>query len=101
MDDERIWPKLRQSARNGAARVEKRRPLVGDDDSRALAAREMRLEPIGVMVDVNDSLIDARRGEAIEHMIDECLSAERDERFGKLIGERPHARAEARREHHG
>ena len=63
----------RQRALDAAALVEELRPLVGDEDLRRFAAREMRLDLIGVPMDVDDRPFDAVLGQAVEAMIDQAL----------------------------
>jgi len=61
----------------------------------------VRLQEIGEMVHVHDGLLDARGGEAVEHVIDQRLAVHLDHRLGLAVGQRPHARAEAGGEDHG
>jgi len=61
----------------------------------------MALDLIREVMNVDDRALDPLRGEAVEHIIDERLAADRNERLGQLPVERPHARAEPRCQHHG
>ena len=48
---------------------------------RALALREMALDLVGEVMHVDDRALDARLGEAIEHVVDQRLAADRDQRL--------------------
>ena len=61
----------------------------------------MALDLVGEMMDVHDRALDPLLGEAVEHVVDQRLAADRDQRLGDLAVERPHARAEPGCEHHG
>jgi hypothetical protein len=61
----------------------------------------MPLDLIGEVMDVDDRARDLLLGQAIERVIDQRLAADLDEGLGDLAVESAHARAEARREHHG
>ena len=62
---------------------------------------EMRLDLVGVPVDVDDRPLDAVLGQPIEAMIDERPAADLDQGLRQRIGDRPHARSQTRGEHHG
>ena len=47
------------------------------------------------------AFVDAHIGEPVEHVIDQRLAADRDQRLRQRVGQRTHAFAEARRQHHG
>src|SRR6185437_5335854 len=72
-----------------------------DDDLRRAARLEVLLDLIGEMMDVDDRGLDAGGGEAVEHVVDQRLAADGHQRLRHRVGERTHARAEARGEHHG
>ncbi len=86
---------------HAAAGVEQARTLVGNDDAGRPPAGEMALDLIGEMMDVDDGGLDAARGQAIEHVVEQRLAAHRDERLGRAIGERTHANAVPGRQNHG
>ena len=65
------------------------------------AAGEVALDLVGEMMDVDHRALDALLGEPVEHVVDQRLAADRDQRLGQLAVERPHARAEPGGEHHG
>ncbi len=92
---------FRQRLDHAAAGAEKLAALIRDDDFRPLAAGEMALDLIGEMMDVHDRALDPLRGQAIERVVDQRLAADRNERLGHCPVERPHARAQPRRQHHG
>ena len=86
---------------HAAAGVEQVRALVGNDDARLAPAGDMVLDLVGEMMDVDDRSLDAGRGQAVEHIVEQRLAADRDQRLGRAIGERPHAHAVAGRQNHG
>ena len=65
------------------------------------AAGEMPLDLVGEVVHVDHRALDAGIGEAVEHIVDQRLAADRHQRFRDRAVVRPHARAETRRQHHG
>ena len=71
----------RQRPLDAAAGLKQRVALVGDDDLRRAAGLQMRLDPVGEMVDVDDGRLDAGRGEAVEAMVDQRAAADLDERL--------------------
>ena len=91
----------RQDALDPAALVEKLAALVRNDDPRTLAIGEMRFDPVGEPVDVDDRRLDAVLGQPIETMVDQRPSADLDQRLRQRLGDRAHALAETRSEHHG
>ena len=98
---ERTLAKLRQRLDHTSAGAEKLVALVGNHDARALALLEMALDLVGEVMDVDDRALDALFGEAIEHVVDQRLAADRDQRLGNAAVEGAHARTESGREHHG
>ena len=91
----------RQRLEHAAAGPEKLVPLVGDHDVWALALREVVLDLVGEVMDVDDGALDSLLGEAIEHVVDQCLAANRDQRLGEAAIEGPHACTQSGGEHHG
>jgi hypothetical protein len=63
--------------------------------------RQMALDLVGEVVDIDHRVLDPFGSEAIEHVVDQWLAADHDQRLGKPAAERTHARAETRCEHHG
>jgi len=61
----------------------------------------MALDLVGEMMDVDDGGLDAGRGQAVEHIVEQRLASDRDQRLGRAICERPHADAVAGRQNHG
>ncbi len=61
----------------------------------------MALDLIREVMNVDYRVLDPLRRETIEHIVDECLAADRHERLGQLPVESAHARAEPRCQHHG
>ena len=101
------------SARNGsqsisgagldqpAAGFQQQLALVGNDDLEAVrAARKMRFERVRQIMDVDHDLAHAGRAQLFEHMVEQRLAADLDQRLGPGRGQRPHALAEARRHDH-
>ncbi len=86
---------------DAAAGVEQARALVGNDDARRPPSGEVTLDLIGEVMNVDDGGLDADRGQAIEHVVEQRLAADGDERLGRAIGERTHAHAVAGRQDHG
>jgi hypothetical protein len=90
----------RQRLDHAATGAEKLVALVGDHDARPLACGEVALDLVGEVVDVDDRALDPLLGEAIEHVVDQRLAADRDQRLGMRPLNGAHARAESGREHH-
>ena len=67
----------------------------------ALRACEMPLDLLGEVMHVDHRALDAGLGQPVEHMIDQRLAGDLDQRLRHRVGERPHARAEAGGQHHG
>jgi hypothetical protein len=86
---------------HAAAGVEQARAFVGNDDARHPPSGKVTLDLIGEVMNVDDGGVDAGRGQAIEHVVEQRLAADSDERLGRAIGERPHANAVAGRQDHG
>ena len=91
---------MRQGVQNAAARFQDARALVRDDNLRRRAAAEVSLDLSGEVMDIHDSALDARFGEPVERMIDERAPGKPQERFRDAVGQRAHARAKSRRQHH-
>ena len=66
----------------------------------AVAAAEVGLDLSGEVMDVHDGALDARLGEPVQRMIDERAPGKPQERFRNAVGQRTHARAKSRRQHH-
>jgi hypothetical protein len=90
---------LRKRLGGSAAGTEELFALIGDDHFRPFARSKMRFELIGEMMEIDDRRTHVSRRQAIEHMVDQGPAHDLDQRLRPAIGERPHARAEARREH--
>ena len=71
------------------------------DDLRARARGEVALDLLGEVMHIDHRALDARLGQPVEHVIDQRLAGDLDQRLRHLVGERAHARAEAGGEHHG
>ena len=84
---------VRQGSFDAATGPEQQSSLVGDHDFRALTMCKMSLQLFGEVMHVDDRLLDPSVSEPIEHVIDERLAGNLDERFGRRIGQGPHARA--------
>ena len=68
---------------------------------RALPRRQMALDLVGQVMHVDDRALDAGVGQPVEHVVDQRLAADLDQRLRNLAVERAHARAEPGRQHHG
>ena len=69
--------------------------LVRDHDLEPVrAAREMRFERVRQIVDVDDHLLHARGAQLLEHMIEQRLAGDLDQRLGPGRGQRAHPLAE-------
>ena len=106
MVSELIWkngasPSCGSALGHAAAGAEQQAALVGDDDLRLRAAGEMALHLLGEVMDIDHRAFDAASGQPVEHMIDERLAGDFDQRFGPRGGERLHARADTGGQHHG
>ena len=99
--EERTLAQQRQRLEHAASGPEQLVALVGDHDVGALALREVALDLVGEVMDVDDGALDALLGEAIEHVVDQRLAANRDQRLGEAAIEGPHACTQSGREHHG
>ena len=99
--EERTAAEFRQRLDHAAAGPQKLAPLVRYDDLRALPAGKVPLDRVGEMMHVHHRALDAGLREAVEHVIDQRLAADLHQRLRDLPVERTHARAEARRQHHG
>src|SRR5262249_55241418 len=60
----------------------------------------MRFDLICKVMHVHHGTVDARLRDPVEHMIEERPAGESHERLRNEIGQRPHARALARGQHH-
>ena len=99
--EERRAAELRHRPHRAAASAEQLCALVGDHDCRPLARRKMPLDLVGEVMHVDHRPFDAGFGEAVEHVVDQRLAADRHQGFRHRAVVRPHAGAEARRQHHG
>ena len=79
--EERRGAEQRQRLDDAAAGIEQFVALVGDDDLRRPAAGEMALDLVGEMMDVDHGGLDAGRRQPVEHVIDQRLAADRDQRL--------------------
>ncbi len=85
-----------------SAGLQQRATLVGDQDLGSAAPRlQVRLQLIGEGVDIDHDALDALRLQPVEQMVDQGAAAHLDQRLGPVVGERAHAGAKPRSEHHG
>ena len=79
-----------------AAGLEQKFAFVGDGDReiRRLGC-EMGFKRIGEIVDVDHQLADPGSAQPVEHMIDQRLAGQLDQRLGPGRGQRPHPLAQA------
>ena len=68
---------------------------------RPLPARQMTLDLVGQVMDIDHRALDADGREPVEHVVDQRLVADLDQRLRDRAVERPHPRAKAGRKHHG
>jgi len=61
----------------------------------------MRFDLIGEMMDIDDGRLDARCGAVVQRVIDQAPAGDLNQWLGRLQRQRPHARAQPRRKHHG
>jgi hypothetical protein len=99
--EERRIAKFGQGVADAAAGAEQQAALVGDHDPRAGARFQMALHLLGEVMNIDHRPLDAGRGEAVEHVVDQRLARDRDQRLRHFFGERMHAGAHAGGEHHG
>ena len=66
-----------------------------------LPRREVALDLLGEVMHVDHRALDAGFRQPVEHVIDQRLAADLDQWLRHFVGERAHAGAEARRQHHG
>ncbi len=90
---------LRQRLGDAAAGAEQRATLIGDDDLRTLTRRQVAFQRVGEMMHIDDGALDAGVGQTVERVIDQRLAADLDERLRDVAVIRPHARAQAGRQH--
>ena len=67
----------------------------------ARRAGKMAFDLVGEIVDVDDGGLDPGRGQPVEHVVEQRLAADGDERLRHALGERAHADAVAGRQDHG
>ncbi len=100
-DEEGIGVDQGQRPDQPAAGLQQLIALVGDSDLKALRpVPEMRLERVGEIMDVDHDLLDARRAEPVEAMVEQRLAGHLDQRLGPGRGQRAHALAEPGGHHH-
>ena len=98
---ERLVAQQRQRAREPPARFHQLIALVRDHDVEiARARRQMRLDRVRQIMDVDHDAAHTGRAQPVEHMIEKRLAGHLDQRLGACGGERPHALAQARGHHH-
>ncbi len=93
--EERVAVDQRRGLDQPAARFHEQRPLVGNDDLQAmLAAGEVRFDRIGEIMDVDHRLPHAGGAQMLEHMVEQRLAGDLDQRLGPGRGQRPHPLAQ-------
>ena len=90
---------LRQRLGDAAAGAEQFATLVGDDDLGTLTRRQVALQRVGEMMHIDHGALDTGIGQAVERIIDQRFAADLDERLWDVAVIRPHARAQAGRQH--
>ena len=73
---ERRVAQFRQRIGDAAAGAEKLAALIGDDDLRRFAQRQMPLQRVGEVMNVDHGALDAGFGETVERIIDQRLAAD-------------------------
>ena len=79
--EERRVAEQRQRLDHAAAGAEQQAALVGDDDLRLRARGEMALDLLGEVMHVDHRALDARFRQPVEHVIDQRLAADLDQRL--------------------
>jgi hypothetical protein len=92
---------LAETPDDAATGTEQLLAFVGNDDPRARAPGKVAFDFIGEMVHVHDGALDPCYRELVEHVIDQRRSAHLDQRLRNFLGQRAHAFAKTRRQHHG
>ena len=93
--EERIAVDQRRGLDEPAAGLHQQVALVGDHHLKPVrAARQMRFERVGEIMDVDDDLLDARHAQLLEHMVEQRLAVDLDQRLGLGRGQRTHALAQ-------
>ncbi len=99
---DRIGPQQGQGVGDAAAGIQQAGALVGDQDlGAAPAGRQVRLNLVGEVVDVDDRAGHPRRRQAVEHVVDQGAAGHLDQGLGPVVGQGPHAGAEAGGQDHG
>jgi hypothetical protein len=69
VNQEGFRPELGKRVHNAAASVQEQPALIRYCDLRLLAFAQVRFKHVGKIVDIDHGLSDARRRQAIEHMV--------------------------------
>ena len=99
--EERRSAEKRQRLDHAAAGIEQHAALVGDDDLRLAAPRQVTFDLVGEVVDVDHNRVDAPGRQPVKHMIKERLPTDLDQRLRLGVRQGTHTRAESGRQHHG
>ena len=100
-DQERVAIDQRLGPDHAAAGLQQQRALVGNGDVEPeIAVRHMRLDRFGQIMDVDHRPLDARVLQFLEHMVDQRLAGDLDQRLGPARGQRPHPFAQPGGQHH-
>ncbi len=84
-----------------AAGLQQQVALVGDGDGGQGALFQMADQAVAEVMGVDHGAGGARVGQPVQHVVDQGPSADFDQGLGPVVGQGPHARADARRENHG
>ncbi len=98
---ERRRAEARQRLDDTAAGIEQLRPFVRDDDAGRPPRSEMAFDLLGEVMDVDHGGLDPGRGQPVEHVVEQWLSADRDERLRHALSDGTHADAVAGGQNHG
>ena len=99
--EERRAAELRQGVDDAAAGAKEPRAFVRNHDLGRLAIGEMRFDLVGEVMHIDDGGGDAGMRQLVEHVVDQRLAGDRDQRLRHVVRQRTHARAEAGGHHHG
>ena len=101
VEDEEFGAEERQRALDPASRLQERVAFVGDRDGEVGQTRDVILDHVGQVMDVDHDLAQPGLEQAPERVVDQGTSRDLHERLRPPIGDGPHALAEPGREDHG
>ena len=100
-DPDRAFAQQRDRLLQAAAGLQRFGALVGDQDARGLARRQMRFELVGEGMNIDHGGLDPRIDQTVKRVVDQGAAGNHDQGLGPVVGQGPHAHAEAGGQHHG